>query len=269
LGLGSTIKIDKVRSGGRREEKDDIIPREILLQLFLNGQKLCVISCSPEDLVELAAGYAVSHGYVDDYNSINIIEMCYGDKGEPAGSEDTGLEYISAKIRTDTGSPGKPMVSYLSPGCGSMDEKAATFIPGPLKSLVKIESGVVLGLNRKNLDMQKHKKALGGLHSAALFNTEGELLLVKEDIGRHNCLDKIIGYMLINSLDVSDKILFTSGRISLDLVLKAVRMKIPAVVTNSSVSYSAVILARSLGLIIIGYARGNRFNIYSCPERII
>ena len=113
------------------------------------------------------------------------------------------------------------------------------------------------------------KKALGGLHSASLFDSSGEMLLLREDIGRHNCVDRIFGYLLINDMDVSDKLIFTSGRISLDLVFKAVRMSIPAVITNSSVTYEAVRIAQRAGIAIIGYARGNRFNIYSCPERVI
>ena len=95
--LGDTIKIEKIRSGGKREKKEDIIPREILLHLYLNGNKISVISCSPDDLMELAAGYVLSHGYVDTYKSINIIELCEEDKKEikdSHGGTDAG-KYLS------------------------------------------------------------------------------------------------------------------------------------------------------------------------------
>jgi FdhD protein len=270
LGLGETVKIEKIRTGGKRQERDDVIPGEILLHLYLNQQKICIISCSPEDLTELAAGYVVSHGYVDDYNNIEIMEICSPETGDPGADDKKDIiENIPVKIRTGKETSVRMAPGYISSGCGSLDEKGAARIPDPIGSDIKIDSGVILGLNKKNLEVQEHKKALGGLHSAALFDLKGELLMVREDIGRHNCLDKIIGHMLINGMDVSDKILFTSGRISLDLVLKAVRINIPAVVTNSSVTYSAVKLAGKLGLIVIGYARGNRFNIYSYPDRII
>jgi FdhD protein len=270
LGLGETVKIEKIRTGRKRQEKDDVIPGEVLLHIYLNQQKVCIISCSPEDLIELAAGYVVSHGYVDDYESIEIMEICSSEAGDSEEKSKRGvIENISVKIRTGKETSVRMAPGYISSGCGSLDEKGAAQIPDPIKSGIKIDSKVILGLNKKNLEVQEHKKALGGLHSAALFDIKGELLLVREDIGRHNCLDKLIGHMLINGMDVTDKIMFTSGRISLDLVLKAARINIPAVVTNSSVTYSAVELAGKLGLIVIGYARGNRFNIYSYPDRII
>ena len=152
-----------------------------------------------------------------------------------------GMENISAKIRTDAVMKEKIEPGYISSGCGSIDGKSTASLPSPVKSQIKVTSDTILGLNRKNLSAQKHKKALGGLHSASLFDISGELLLVREDIGRHNCLDKIIGHMLINDMDLSDKMIFTSGRISIDLVLKAARIQVPVVVTNSSVTHSAVI----------------------------
>jgi FdhD protein len=246
------------------------MPGEALLHLYLNRQKVCVISCSPENLTELSAGYIVSHGYVDDYESIEIMEICSPEAGNADEKGYSGvIENIPVKIRTGKETSVNILPGYISSGCGSLDEKGAARIPDPIGSDIKIQSEVILGLNKKNLEVQEHKKVLGGLHSATLFNSMGELILVREDIGRHNCLDKLIGHILMNGMDVSDKMMFTSGRISLDLILKAARMKIPAVVTNSSVTHSAVRLARELNLIAIGYARGNRFNIYSCPERII
>jgi FdhD protein len=267
LGLGNSIKIEKIRSGDRREEKRDIIPREILLHIFLNDRKISVISCSPEDLIELAAGYAVSNGYVGDYRSINIIELCQEEQEESAG--DSSVEDVTARIRADIPQDHKTRPGYISPGCGSIDEKGSLSLPDPVITELEVGADVILGLNKKNLSGQRHKKAFGGLHSASLFDSKGEMLLVREDIGRHNCLDKIMGHMLINEIDVSDKLVFTSGRISLDLVFKAVRMSIPGVVTNSSVTHGAVVMARRLGLMVIGYARGNRFNAYSYQERII
>jgi len=95
------------------------------------------------------------------------------------------------------------------------------------------------------------------------------MIIAMEDIGRHNCLDKVFGHIFIRELDPLNKMIFTSGRVSLDLVFKVSRISVPVIVTNSSVTYSAAMLADKIGLTIIGYARGNRFNIYSCPERIV
>ena len=126
----------------------------------------------------------------------------------------------------------------------------------------------MLGLNKKTSGQQKYKKEFGGLHSAALFNKDGNLLNLVEDIGRHNCIDKIAGYMFIKKIPAQDKIIFTTGRLSIDVIYKICRMQIPIIVTNSSVTFSAALLAKKINLTVIGYARSGRFNIYSGSRRI-
>jgi len=274
---GSRTKIEKVRSDGSRKEEQDIIPGEILLHLFLNDKKISIISCSPGDLIELASGYVLSNGYIDDHNKINLIEFCQENEMVENFNKDNGIiaENIVIKIKTcevsekDIMQSGPGGIKYISSGCGSMDDNAAAVWPPSIRSSMEVGGDIILGLNRKNLSKQKYKNAFGGLHSASLFNSSGQMIMVMEDIGRHNCLDKVFGHIFINELDPSNKIIFTSGRVSLDLVFKVSRVSIPVVVTNSSVTYSAAMLADKIGLTIIGYARGNRFNIYSYPERII
>ncbi len=275
--LGSRIKIEKVRSDLSREEEQDIIPGEILVHLFLNGKKISVISCSPGNLIELASGYVLSNGYIDDHNKINLIELCQEDKKSKNFNRDSGImvEDTIIKIETDEVSEkdimqvGPGRIKYISSGCGSLDDNIMTIWPPSIRSSMEVVSDIILELNRKNLSKQKYKNAFGGLHSASLFDSSGEMIMVMEDIGRHNCMDKVFGYIFINELDPSNKIIFTSGRISLDLVFKVSRVLIPVIVTNSSVTYSAAMLADKIGLTVIGYARGNRFNIYSYPKRII
>lgn len=275
--LGSKIKIEKVKPGGSIEEKQDIIPREILLHLFLNGEKISVVSCSPGDLIELASGYAVSNGYIEDYKKIDLIEFCNKNERSEDLNKNTGPmpENTIVRIKTHTDPDkgripaGSVGIRYILSGCGSIDDTAAAELPPSIKSSMEVDADIILELNSKNLSRQKYKNTFGGLHSASLFDSSGRMILVMEDIGRHNCLDKIFGHIFIRELDPSDKIIFTSGRISLDLVFKVSRVSIPVVVTNSSVTHSAAVLADKIGLTIIGYARGNRFNIYSCPERII
>ncbi len=275
--LGSRIKIEKVGPGGNIEEKQDIIPREILMHLFLNGEKISVVSCSPGNIIELASGYAVSNGYIDGYNKIDLIELCKENEKSEDFNKNIGPmpENTIVRIKTHTDPDkdrilaGSGGIKYISPGCGSIDDAIAAELPPSIKSSMEADADIILELNSKNLSKQKYKNAFGGLHSASLFDSSGEMILAMEDIGRHNCLDKIFGRIFIRELDPSDKIIFTSGRISLDLVFKVSRVSIPVVVTNSSVTHSAAVLADKIGLTIIGYARGNRFNIYSCPERII
>lgn len=276
--IGKSIRIEKVRASGIREKKQDTIPEELLLSIFINGEKISIISCSPSRLIELVTGYIVSNGYAGNYGQIELLDLCGDGEGDDPDdlSRRSGFfsGIMSARVRISGYSrPGPPggIVPYLSTGCGNIDTAAMMAgIQGQIKQEdASVDHRVILDLGKKILAGQEYKKKFGGLHSAALFNAEGEMLSVVEDLGRHNCIDKIFGQMLIDSIAPEDKIIFTSGRASTDLIFKALRMSVPVIVTNSSVTYNAAEAAQKAGLTLIGYARGKRFNIYSCPGRII
>ena len=281
MGIGKTIKIQKIKASGIWEEKQDIIPGELLLNIFINGQRVSVLSCSPSGIIELVTGYIISNGYADDYGDIELVDLCRDEEnvGQDVNDKETGFYGImSAKVRitgNDRADPPGGLVSYLSAGCGNLDPAAIGEVFKKNTDLKKskkdmtVDYRVILELGKKLIEKQKYKKEFGGLHSAALFDTGGQMLSLMEDLGRHNCIDKIFGHMLINSISPKDKMILTSGRASLDLVFKALKMSVPIVVTNSSVTYNAAETAQKAGLTLIGYARGKRFNIYSCPERII
>ena len=107
----------------------------------------------------------------------------------------------------------------------------------------------------------------GGVHASALADTGG-LLIVAEDIGRHNTLDKIQGECLFRELPTKDRLLLSTGRISSEMLLKAARMQVPVVVSRHSPTGSAVLLARDLGIALVGRVRGDRLSVYSHPERL-
>lgn len=112
-------------------------------------------------------------------------------------------------------------------------------------------------------------KETGGCHGAAIYTLDGKLIDLKEDIGRHNAIDKVIGTMILKNQEIHDKILATSGRLTGDSVLKAVRAEIPIVSSLSAAIESGIRLAFAYDITLIGFVRGARFNIYSHPERII
>jgi len=268
LKLGRKIIIKKVKLTEIEAEKIDIIPSELLLTINLNNISISTISCSPFNLIELTVGFLINNGYIDNYSDINLLKICdHENNGVVEQNKFSRKVEVFTTVKSD-----KNVIlqnqKYISSACGSIDDFVLGKKLQKIKSNVRVNSEVILKLNIETLKHQKHKKAHGGLHSAALFNKDGDVLVLMEDIGRHNCIDKIAGHILIKRLSVNDKIIFTTGRLSLDIIYKISKMLIPIIVTNSSITYSAAIMARKLNLTAIGYARGGRFNIYSCPRRV-
>ncbi len=265
--FGKKIKIKKIRASSEVESMQDIIPAELFLTITLNGSAIAMISCSPENLIELAVGYLINNGHVSNYSEINLLKICRSEIDCIISKNDL---FINIEVRSASKIQNMPVLpKFISTACGSIDDFILNSGLQRIESGLKINYRNVLKMNLENAGMQEYKKQFGGLHSAALFKEDGSLLAMMEDIGRHNCIDKIAGRILISKIDVCDKILFTTGRLSLDAVYKVVKMKIPAVVTNSSITYNAALFAKKMNLTAIGYARGSRFNIYSVPVRII
>ncbi len=266
--LGKKIKIKKIKSSHGSTNLIDVIPLELLLTIFLNGKHISTISCSPANLIELTIGYLANNGYIVSYSDIELLKICSNNINKATSRND-----LTSRIEVSTAAGKNNIIcpdslKFIPSGCGSIDDFVLKKSLKKIKSNIRTSSDIVLGLNKKTTDHQKYKREFGGLHSAALFNKDGNLLNLLEDIGRHNCIDKIAGYMLIKKIPAQDKIIFTTGRLSIDVICKICRMQIPIIVTNSSVTFSAAQLAKKINLTVIGYARSGRFNIYSGSRRI-
>ncbi len=187
-----------------------------------------------------------------------------------AGNTEDVLARNYEEIRAGNTEDTEGRIKYIPAGCGSFDDiilqKEQEI--GKIKSRIKVSSSIILKLNLITLKNQKIKKEFGGLHSSALFDYECNCLCIMEDIGRHNCIDKLAGYLAIRKMDPSCKIIFTTGRLSIDIIFKIYMMSVAIIVSNSSITHSAVLLAKRAGITSIGYLRGGRFNIYSNPSRI-
>ncbi len=269
LKLGRKIKILKIDSSIQKKELNDIIPLELLLTISLNGNPVATLSCSPENLIELAIGFLINNGYVEKYSDINLLRICGEDINRIIGRRELSIkiEVTAENVKANAGEQG--ISRFISSGCGSIDDLILRTKLEKIKSRSRISSGIILKLNLETKKSQKLKKEFGGLHSAALFDKGGNLLRIVEDLGRHNCIDKIAGFIHLKKLKADDKIVFTTGRLSIDLIYKISKMSVPVLVTNSSITYSAAMLAKKIGLTAVGYARGGRFNIYSNPRRIL
>ncbi|MEK6647223.1 MAG: formate dehydrogenase accessory sulfurtransferase FdhD [Candidatus Firestonebacteria bacterium] len=253
------ISIEKVK-GSIREQCIDSIAKENPITIFLNDIEVVTLLCSPIQIKELAIGYLFSEGLLTDKSDILKITL----------DEAKGIVWVTSKF-TDSCIVDMSKKRLLTTGCG----RGFSFY-NPLDALqlekVTSESNIlfkdVISLMKEFHSKPYIYKTTGATHCAGLcMNTS--FLVFAEDIGRHNAVDKIIGYSIINNILMEHKILTTTGRISSDIILKAGRCKIPIVISRSAPTSFAIMLAEKLNITLVGFARGERFNIYSNSFRIL
>jgi len=235
-----------------KQQIDDILAIEKKIKIFINDQEIVSLSASPIYVKELITGFLKTeeilkgdwcHEKISIYDNGKEIEVKVSLEG-----------FVSLENKT------------ITSGCMS----SVSFIKD-LKS--KIEDD--LKINPEKLftlfkDFQTNSllfKKTGCIHAAGLAD-ENNILFIAEDVGRHNAVDKVIGWALLNKLSFKRKIMLVSGRISSEMVLKTAKWKIPMIVSRTAPTSLAVELADKVNLTIIGFLRGNRFNIYTSPERI-
>lgn len=256
--LTRDIGIVKYENGGALPTDDTVI-REYALTIILDGEEFITLLCTPSSLDFLAAGFLLSESIIKSRDDIKKIKM---DEEKGMAFVDTFESSVIAKKlhgkRTMTTGCGKGSTFY-----NAMDPLSCRKVSGDLM----LNAQAVLELMK---DFNKRSELFlntGGVHSVALADAEG-VMLFHEDVGRHNAMDKVIGEAAMKGVGLSDKIVLTSGRISSEILLKAVKAQIPVIVSRSAPTDLAVELAGRLGVTVVGFARGQRMNIYSNPERI-
>ena len=246
------------RYDGRRLSRVEHHPvREFPIALTVNGVELATLIASPHDLVYLVAGFLRLQGLVNRADDLLTLSVC-GDFG-------------AATVRIRGEVPAR-LTPTLTTGCGagisfnlhlaSPRKDGASAEGGPVYS-----PGAVFALMNEMSRRSENYKLHGGIHSAAVGDGRSALLHA-EDIGRHNTLDRIAGEALLKDIDLSGKMLATSGRISSEMVSKAAALGIVLIASRTSPTDLAVRMAQEHGIALVGYARGGRFNLYTRPERI-
>ncbi|MBN1232588.1 MAG: formate dehydrogenase accessory sulfurtransferase FdhD [Candidatus Coatesbacteria bacterium] len=236
---------------------EDIVD-EVPFEIYINGISRAVLMCSPADMNELATGYAISEGYID--------------KREVAVSVINSEKGIKAIIETDKIIENESMKRVLTSGCGSF--KSSIIINAEKLQNLKIDNDMKVKSNVLSSVMDSFQKSssvylmTGGVHSAALA-LDNEIRYYSFDIGRHNAVDKVVGKAILKKDDPSRYVLYVSGRISFEMVQKALRHGISILVSRSASTYLAVQMARETNLTLVSFARGKRFTIYSGEQRII
>ncbi len=250
------FKITKIK-GDKKEIVEDLVVEEVPFTLNIGDKELVILLCTPVDLEDLATGFLFTSGLINKIQDIKKIVI----------NQEQWVAYIDL-VGVDTELVFKRL--YTS-GCGrgTLFYSAADII-----NRVKITSDLTIEVAKINVlmaDFQKKSEIYlktGGVHSAALADGSG-ILIFREDIGRHNAIDKVIGRRLKEGGDFKNNIMITSGRISSEVLLKTQKCSIPIVISKSAPTNQAIKLAIDMRITLVGFARGNRMNIYNAEERVV
>ena len=265
------VRISKIKKD-QKEEIEDIVLYETPIDLYVNSKPLVNIICLAHDLKELSVGFLFSIGIIEsikDIREINVNEIENSifvelKEGTNFNIESLEVNPVSRVVDTTCGiaSPWRDIIKE------SLD-KANVKESLKTKDKIKVQATAILSAIKKMQTSTPLYRETGGCHGAAIFDIEGNLLTVKEDIGRHNAIDKVIGDLLLKEISFENVFLTSTGRLTGDSVLKAIKAKIPIVASLSAAIESGIRLAFAYGITLIGFARGSRMNIYSHPERIV
>jgi len=258
--------------GESLEVRDDRVVGEAPLEIRAAGPHqepvaVAVTMRTPGHEKELAVGFLTTEGLIDGNE---VLGVDVGDPGFMAEPDDAVLVRLAHKIDPAVGTQ-RHFIATASCGiCGkaSIEDVAVRCEPLP-KGLPVVARSVILSLPASLSGAQAAFERTGGLHAAGLFETDGRLVAVREDVGRHNALDKLIGSRVFaRELPLWDRILMLSGRVSFEIVQKAAVVGIPIVCAVSAPSDLAIRLADRVGLTLVGFLRGDGFNVYTHDGRI-
>lgn len=255
-----TRKIIRFENGVAHAEVDCLVV-ETPLTIMLNDQELATIVCSPYARKELVVGFLTGEGLLR--GSSDLKSYSHREKQEVVWVE-TDLpvqEQQENMLRRNFASccgKGRPTLYFRN------DSSQVT----PLSGDARFTPQQILDLIRQLDEGSDTFRLTGGVHSAGLGSRDG-IIVRYEDIGRHNALDRVLGYVILNGLPTSDKAVALSGRISSEMLIKAARIGTPVVISRSAPTGLAIDLAEDLNITVIGFARGDRMNIYCHEERIV
>lgn len=243
----------------KSEIVSDYIAEEIPLTIYYNDEELVTLLCSPFDLKELAVGFLYSSGLINSMEDITTI------------SEDKQKWVVFVRTKNKTDIKDFILKRVFTSGCGkgtlfynAMDLIKRKKIKNDLKISTENIFKLMSEFNKNGEDFKK----TGCTHSSALSDGDN-FIIFKEDIGRHNSVDKVIGDCIIRNIDIKNLVLFTSGRISSDIVFKIQKAEIPIIISRSAPTDQTVKLCREFNITLICFMRGKRMNIYCNKERIV
>lgn len=282
----SRTEIRRVVAGSVTEDSADVLAVEEPLEIRLGfpdstHRAISITMRTPGDDGELAAGFLFTEGIVQRPEQIKQIRHCGLKIGTRTGAIERAAALNSNTIRVDLNEGVDVDFKrlerhfYTTSSCGVCGKSSIDALHSTAQKLTdqehpKLDSDLIRSLPEKLLLSQDVFAQTGGLHASALFSTGGRLEILREDVGRHNALDKVIGAkFLAGELPLADSILLVSGRASFELVQKALMAGIPILIAVGAPSSLAVELAEEFGMTVVGFVRGETYNVYAGKARIV
>lgn len=257
--------------------RPDVLIAEEPLEVRLNGAPLAVTMRTPGDDVHLAHGFLLSEGVIGSPDDVVTARYCAGS----VVADETGVPQNTYNVLDVALAPGvpAPLVDptrnfYTTSSCGVCGKASIEAIEQQTRwpvadDAVRLDPAVLVGLPDALREHQRAFDRTGGLHAAGLFTHDGQLLRSAEDVGRHNAVDKVLGWALLQGLlPARGHVLVVSGRASFELTQKTLMAGVPALVAVSAPSSLAVEMAAAAGMTLLGFVRAPRFNVYTGAERL-
>ncbi len=244
-----------VYQDGRRQVVEGHVIEEGLVRIHVNGFELATFMCTPYRLDELAVGFLRSEGFIERIEDIRALEVCPN-----RSCVDVWLRDLSFRPPST-----RPIITS---GCGggiTFDDISQQH--APLRSSVRLSPESVPALMQQLYGAAHFYHQARGVHTAALSDGH-TLILVAEDVGRHNTIDRLWGQALKQGVETRDRVLVATGRISSEMLNKAAKMGVPIVISRTSPTSLSVRLARAWNITVVGYVRRHGFRVYSAPHRI-
>jgi FdhD protein len=262
-------RIVKVGAGGEARRARDRLAVEEPLELRVAGRPVGVTMRTPGNDFELAIGYCISERLVSSPEDIEAVRFC-APEGE---AQEFNVLTVDLRPGVPVPDPSLDRLAVTSSSCGVCGKASIEAVTVTCPTLagdgLAVPSPVLTAIPRRVRDAQRVFEQTGGLHAAAVCGPGGEVRCVREDVGRHNAVDKVIGWAATERrLPLAGTVMFVSGRCSFEVVQKAAVAGVPLVAAVSAPSSLAVELAEQVGMTLVGFLRGDTMNVYTHPQRV-
>lgn len=243
-----------------KSDFNELLACEYPLTIFLNKRKIVTLLCSPENFKALALGFLRTEQLItkaEDIKNFKLDELQKNAEVETVDKDILAEKFYSKKVYLKN-------IEYDNNSYSNFFDSLNC---EPVDSNIVLPSEKVYEFMEKNLNYSEVFRKTRGVHSVSLCDTEN-IIIICEDVARHNALDKVIGQSLMKNIFLKDKIIILSGRVSLEIILKAAKMQIPIIISKSAPTNLSVALAKKLNITLVGFVRGRKMTIYANKQRI-